>query len=142
MLKNMKDNSYIHFVFDERGKVSRFLKELKEANFDMYVVVSGIVEEVHQACDEASLEMHTVNFSGGIFGNTDRLPENPVLEITTMCGHGLISTSLVKKMAVGLKKGKGSLREYAIVLANQCQCGIFNPDRAEIILKRLSDQEQ
>ena len=141
MLENMKDNSYIHFVFDEREKISGFLRELKEADYAMSVVVSGVVDEVKTACEEAGLSMHTVNFSGGILGNTSLLPEEPVLEITTMCGHGLISTNLVKQMVSDLKKGRGDYREYAIDLAKQCQCGIFNPDRAEKILMRMVDDQ-
>ncbi|SMP53859.1 hypothetical protein [Anoxynatronum buryatiense] len=141
MLKNMKDNSYIHFVFDEQEKVAGFLRELKEADYAMSVVVSGVVEEVKKACEKAGLNMHTVNFSGGILGNTGRLPEASVLEITTMCGHGLISANLVKQMVLDLKKGRGDYREYAIDLAKQCQCGIFNPDRAEKILRRMVDDQ-
>lgn len=141
MLANMKDNSYIHFVFDEREKVSGFLRELKEADYAMSVVVTSVVEEVRKACEEAGLKMHTVNFSGGIMGNTSLLPEEPVLEITTMCGHGLISANLVKQMVRDLKKGRGDYREFAIDLAEQCQCGIFNPDRAEKILMRMVDDQ-
>ena len=141
MLKNTKDNSYIHFVFDDRSKISSFLKELKEADIGLSVVVSGVVEEVRKACEEAGLRMHTVNFSGGIMGNTARLPEAPILEVTTMCGHGLISANLVRQMVKDLKRGRGSLEEFAIDLAKQCQCGIFNNKRAEKILARLADME-
>lgn len=107
----------------------------------MSVVVTSVVEEVRKACEEAGLKIHTVNFSGGIMGNTSLLPEEPVLEITTMCGHGLISTNLVKQMVSDLKKGRGDYREFAIDLAKQCQCGIFNPDRAEKILMRMVDDQ-
>lgn len=137
ILNNMKDNSYIHFVFDDRDVVSEFLTELKKADLGMSVVVSGVIDEIKKACDNADLKMHTVNFSCGFFGNTAHLPEEPVLKITTMCGHGLISANLVRRKIAELKKGRGSIHEHAIELAKQCQCGIFNPDRAEIILKHL-----
>jgi len=38
-----------------------------------------------------------------------------------------------------VKKGKKSLREAAEELAKPCQCGIFNPQRAEKLLAKLQD---
>jgi len=137
MEENFKENSYIHFVFTDREKVGRVLKELQEADAGLSVVVSGIVSEVDQLCHQAGLKMHTVEFSGGIYGKTELLPEGPVLEVTTMCGHGLISANLVKSLADQVTKGKKTARDASIELAKQCQCGVFNPQRAEKLLEKF-----
>jgi len=137
MLENFQENSYVHFVFTDRETVGRVLKELREADVGLSVVVSGIVGEVEQLCRQAGLKMHTVEFSGGIYGKTDRLPAGPVLEVTTMCGHGLISANLVKSLADQVKKGKKTARDASIELARQCQCGVFNPQRAEKLLEKF-----
>lgn len=133
-----KDQSVAHYVFSDPAVVGRILKELKEADLGVSVIVSGVFETVDGLCREAGLKMHTVEYSGGIMGRTERLPEGPVLAITTMCGHGLVSANLVKKMATQVKKGKKSLPEAAAELAKPCMCGVFNAERAERLLTELN----
>lgn len=142
MKENLKENSYIHFVFTDRETVKQVLQELKNEDIGLSVVVSGVVEEIDHICKEVGLRMHTVEFSGGIYGKKECLPEAPILEITTMCGHGLISNSLVRHLMESVKKGKLSIHEAAIELAKQCQCGIFNPKRAEAVLAHLCRKDQ
>lgn len=136
---NLKENSYIHFVFSDVEKVKSVLRELKEADVGLSVVVSGLVGEIKRICEEVGLKVHTVEFSGGIYGKKELLPEEPILEITTMCGHGLISPNLVRHMVQSIRKGKTSLDEASRELAKLCQCGIFNPERAAMVLKRLAE---
>ncbi|MCU0562435.1 MAG: hypothetical protein MUC33_11805 [Desulfobacterales bacterium] len=133
-----KDQSVAHYVFSDPAVVGRILKELKEADLGVSVIVSGVFETVDGLCREAGLKMHTVEYSGGVMGRTERLPEGPVLAITTMCGHGLVSANLVKKMATQVKKGKKSLPEAAAELAKPCMCGVFNAERAERLLTELN----
>ena len=113
-----KDQSVAHYVFSDAEVVGKILKELKEADLGLSVIVSGVFEKVGELCRQAGLPMHTVEYSGGVMGRTERLPKGPVLSITTMCGHGLVSANLVKKMATQVKKGKKSLPEAAAELAN------------------------
>lgn len=133
-----KDQSVAHYVFSDAEVVGNILKELKAADLGVSVIVSGIFEKVDELCRQAGLKMHTVEYSGGVMGRTERLPEGPVLAITTMCGHGLVSVNLVKKMATQVKKGKKSLPEAAAELAKPCMCGVFNAQRAERLLMELN----
>lgn len=142
MKENLKENSYIHFVFTDRETVKQVLQELKKEDIGLSVVVSGVVEEIDHICKEVGLQMHTVEFSGGIFGRKESLPETPILEVTTMCGHGLISNALVRHLIERIKKGKLSIHEAAIELAKQCQCGVFNPKRAEALLAQLCGRDR
>jgi hypothetical protein len=133
-----KDQSVAHYVFSDAEVVGQILKELKEADLGLSVIVSGVFEKVGELCRQAGLPMHTVEYSGGVMGRTERLPKGPVLSITTMCGHGLVSSNLVKKMATQVKKGKKSLPEAAAELAKPCMCGVFNAQRAERLLMELN----
>ena len=133
-----KDQSVAHYVFSDAAVVGQVLKELKEADLGVSVTVSGLFEKVDALCREAGLAMHTVEYSGGIMGRTERLPDGPVLSITAMCGHGLVSANLVKKMALQVKKGKRTLAEASAELAKPCMCGVFNPERAERLLVELN----
>jgi hypothetical protein len=130
----------VHAVFVSKDVVSEVLKDLKEANLGMSVVVSGIFENVDECAEKAGLKHHTANFSLGIWGKTEKLPSNDILEVTTMCGHAMISTNLVKAMVDEVKAGRKTPEEAAKVLAPQCACGIFNPTRAAKLLAAMANK--
>lgn len=127
----------IHAVFKDRRSLKACLAELKEADFGISLVVSGLEEEVHTICAEVGLSPHTANYSLGFHGKTDRLPPQVVLEITTMCGHALVSAGLVEAMVGAVRTGKKTYGEAAAELSRMCECGIFNPHRAEGLLRRM-----
>ena len=135
--EGIQDTSIVHFVFTDKEIVGKVLDELKKAELGTSVVVSGLVKATDQLCKQVGLKMHTVEFSGGIHGKLELLPERPILEINTMCGHGMVASNLVKEMIRQVKRGKKTLEEAALELAKPCQCGVFNPKRAEELLKRL-----
>jgi hypothetical protein len=56
-----------------------------------------------------------------------------------MCGHGMISFNLVKRMAREVSEGRTSLEEASHILARPCSCGIFNPKRAQELLRQIID---
>lgn len=133
----IKNNSIVHFVYNNPDTVKKILEELKKADLGTSIIVSGVVDKTDQLCRQVGLKTHTVEFSGGIHGQLGLLPEEPILEITTMCGHGMVASNLVKEMAKQVKKGKNTLQEAAVELAKPCQCGIFNPKRAESLLEKF-----
>ena len=134
----IQDTSIVHFVFTDQETVEKVLAELKKEDLGTSVVVSGLVDTTDALCKKVGLgHMHTVEFSGGIHGKLSLLPEKPVLEVMTMCGHGMVASNLVREMADQVKKGKKTLEEAGIELAKPCQCGVFNPKRAEKLLKRM-----
>jgi len=127
-----------HVVFDNPQALTEFLRDLKEADLGLSVVVSGIFENVDECLEKAGLKHHTANFSLGIWGKTEKLPSNDILELTTMCGHGLIATNLVKAMVKEIKASTKTPEEAAKVLAPNCTCGIFNPARAAKLLAKAA----
>ncbi len=132
-----QDTSVFTCCFTGAEALEGFLAEVKSLDLGIPVVVSGLVDEVQAICQRVGLKIHTVEYSGGIHGNTALLPAEPVLEITTMCGHAQTSPELVEEMVRQVKMGKKTLVEAAEQLAQPCICGIFNPERAARILERL-----
>ena len=130
----------VHAVFVSKDVVSEVLKELKEAALGMSVVVSGIFENVDECAEKAGLKHHTANFSLGIWGKTEKLPSNDILEVTTMCGHAMVSANLVTTMVDEVKAGRKTPEEAAKVLAPQCACGVFNPARAAKLLAAMANK--
>ena len=134
-------HTIVHAVFDNPEVVTEVLKELKEADLGLSVVVSGIFEYVDECLEKAGLKHHTANFSLGIWGKTEKLPSEDILEVTTMCGHGLISTNLAKSMVEEVKSGAKTPEDAAKELVPNCTCGIFNPARAAKLLAVMAAKE-
>jgi hypothetical protein len=134
---NFKDQSVPHFVFTDYDVAANVLKELAEADLGISVVVSGLMDGIVEMCRTSGLKIHTSEHSAGILGKTEKLPDEPILEITTMCGHALVAANLVQEMVRRVKKGKKTVEEAAAELAKPCMCGVFNPKRAEQVLRLL-----
>jgi hypothetical protein len=128
----------IHVVFKDRDKLKACLKEIKERDFGISVVVSGLYEETKKICSEIGLAPHTVNNSLGVHGKTDRLPGEDVLEIHTMCGHAVVSSHLIQHMAKKIDEGDITCKDAAKKLTRMCDCGIFNTYRAEKLLNKMT----
>lgn len=128
----------IHVVFKDRDKLKACLKEIKERDFGISVVVSGLYEETKKICSEIGLTPHTVNHSLGSHGKTELLPKGEALEIHTMCGHAMVSANLISHMANEIGEGAITCKDAAKKLTRMCDCGIFNTHRAEKLLNRMT----
>jgi hypothetical protein len=69
------------------------------------------------------------------------LPEDKYLELSTMCGHGMIGLNLIKDVIDRIKRKKVPLEEGAIILGKHCICGAFNMERAARLLKNFVTQK-
>jgi len=137
IVDNAKDTSIVHGVFANREDLIRAMKALKDEDLGISVIVSGLLEDVHDCCRQAGVGRHTCETSLGIWGNTSRLPDEEILRFTTMCGHGMVPFNLVRKMIEDVKTGKCSFQTAAEELAKPCQCGVFNPTRAAAMLEEI-----
>lgn len=126
-----------HALFKDKASLTNCMKELKEADLGISVVVSGCFDVVHQCCEQAGIQWHLGEFSLGVHGRTERLPPEPYLEILTMCGHALVAKNQVDHVLDQIRKGKISYEDAGRELAKPCLCGIFNPHRAAKLLKRM-----
>ena len=138
VLENMEDQAVVQAVFKDRTTLVKALKAYKEADLGLSVVVSGLFDHVGECCKEVGLERHTINQSMGRWGNTDRLPPMEVLQLNTMCGHGMVAVGLIKEVIEDIKSENCTIEEGAERLFAPCMCGIFNPHRAALILKELT----
>lgn len=138
VLENVEDRAVVHAVFNDIANLKSLLGALKEADLGMSVVVSGLFDRVEQCCREVGLEKHTVNQSLGRWGRTEKLPPDSILELNTMCGHGMVTVSLIEEVVTQVKAGECMPEERAERLFRPCMCVIFNPHRAAKLLKALS----
>ncbi len=136
--KGYQDNSIVHAVFTDKEILPKVFKELRDANLGPSIVVSGLLHDVNEGCEAAGIKRHTIEHSLGVWGRTEKLPSQGILEVATMCGHGMVAFNLVKEMIDQIQGGRKTPREAALELARQCHCGIVNPVRAEQLLKALA----
>lgn len=142
LVEKITDYSIIHAVYDSRETVDRVLQDLKVADLGMSVVVTGIFDEVFDCCKGVGLSPNVVNMSLGIKGRTGLLPEQRVLEVTTMCGHAMVSRHLFNHLLEQVKSGKVTPEDAAEEMAKQCVCGIFNPKRAVELIRKAVDSDK
>jgi hypothetical protein len=133
----ISDTSVVHAVFTDPAVVARVLHDLKEAEVGTSIIVSGIHDETEKCCREAGLQKHTIEHSMGYFGQVKRLPGHEFMELTSMCGHAMVPANLVERMLREIKRGKKTCHEAATELTRPCHCGVYNPVRAEKLLKKL-----
>ena len=137
MIESMTDGSGAACTFDNLESVSDMLLDLKEADLGISINISGLLDEVHKCCGSIGIHWHSVEHSLGVSGHRDRLPNSDILELNTLCGHGMISFNLIKRMIDLVKLGKPTPAQAAETMAKPCVCGAFNPKRGEMILERL-----
>ena len=127
----------IHCVFSTREDLVGALRELKEADYGLSVIVSGLVDATDCCIKDAGLKRHSINYSLGVWGNTGVLPDERILQIASMCGHAMVSFNLILKTIDDIKAGRVTVQTAAEELAKPCVCGIFNPVRAQKLLEEF-----
>ena len=138
VIQGLKQPTTVAAVFDNRVAAEDFVKALKLADLGLSINVSTSIDGAEQCCFAAAIPRHSVGYSLGFEGKTEKLPAADVLLLSTMCGHGMISHSLAKKMIDWVKEGRRTPEEAASYLTRFCSCGVFNPARGARILQAVS----
>ena len=128
-------------VFDSRALAEDFLRTVKAADLGLCVNISTSIDGAEQCCHAADQPRHSVGYSLGFEGKTDKLPAAPVLTLTTMCGHGMISAGLAGKMIDWVKEGRRTPEQAVTYMARFCSCGIYNPARARRVLESMQGKK-
>jgi len=130
VLNGVSSPTTVAAVFDNADAVVAFVKELKAEDLGLSINISAGLDRARECARRAGLERHSVEYSLGFFGQTDRMADRQTLELSTMCGHGMLSFGLVRKLIEWVKQGRRSPEQAAATMARFCSCGVFNPVRA------------
>jgi hypothetical protein len=122
-------------VFDNRVAAEDLMKAVVEADLGLSVNISTSIDGAEQCCHAAGIHRHSVGYSLGFEGKTEHLANEDVLKLSTMCGHGMVASSLAKKMIDWVKEGRRTPEQASSYLARFCSCGVYNPSRAIRILE-------
>lgn len=115
------------------------MKRIKAEDLGLSVNISTSIDGAEECCHQAGIPRHSVGYSLGFEGGTENLPSAQVLMLSTMCGHGMVSHSLAKKMTDWVKEGRRTPEQAVTYMARFCSCGVFNPSRAKRILEGVID---
>jgi hypothetical protein len=135
VIEGLDEPTTVAAVFDNRVAAEDFVKAVREAGLGLSVNISTSVDGAEQCCFAAGIPRHSVGYSLGFEGKTDKLPEAGVLALSTMCGHGMVSHTLARKMIDWVKEGRRTPEQAAACLTRFCSCGVFNPARARRVLE-------
>ena len=140
ILNSVTDGTIVQCTFDNRDKIVDLLRELKERKPGISVTISGVADIVQQCMYEAGLgPIHSLEYSLGAWGQIERLPDYPILKILTMCGHAMIAGDLVRKMVRDVKRGRRTIDDCLIEMAQCCTCGNFNVTRGRNLFQEMLD---
>jgi len=134
VIAGIEGHTTIAAVFDNYQDMKAFVDDVRSANLGISVNISAPIEDAERCCRETGITRHSVEYSLGFSGRVEKLPDSTVLELTTMCGHGMVSANFAKKMIDWSKENRRSPAELARTMARFCSCGVFNISRAERIL--------
>lgn len=133
----MVDGAIAHAHFDSKENLIAALRDVRAADLGMSVIVTGLLDEVKDCCARAGLTPHTQAISLGVWGKTERLPDRKHMDLHTMCGHGMVTLGMIDHAVEKLKGQKWTLKQAAEELTKPCVCGVFNPTRAQELLRRF-----
>jgi hypothetical protein len=135
VLKGIDGPTTVAAVFDTYEKLEAFVEALAKADLAVSINIAAPMDAARRCCKDAGLARHSVEYSVGFRGRVDKLPEAQTLELSTMCGHGMVSAAFARKMLDWVKENRRTPAEAAAYLARFCSCGVFNTCRAEQLLE-------
>jgi hypothetical protein len=135
LIGKQEDGTVGAAVFTDLETLGQVVDELIRADLGICINISGLMDEVQACCRKAGISRHSAEHSLGVWGAKDRLPEREVQEFNTMCGHGMVSFGLIRKMIEQVR-----LRRLTPQRAKCCMCGAFNPVRAEALLEKMLER--
>ncbi len=138
MYNGMIDHGVSQCVFKDPKDLAGFLEDMRKADLGISTVVSGLFDITTECCHRAGIHPHTVEYSGGVWGKTERLPSEEKLALMTMCGHGMVPGHLIDHLVGEVKKGRMTAKDAAMRITKLCICGVVNPDRAEALFTAMT----
>ena len=109
-----------------------FVKAVRAADLGLCVNISTSIDGAEQCCHAAGIPRHSVGYSLGFQGKTEKLPNSQVLMLTTMCGHGM---NFDQPGQEDDRLGKRGPAHAVTYMARFCSCGVYNPSRAKRIIE-------
>jgi hypothetical protein len=137
LISHLGDGAGAAAVFADLDTLQKVVAELIQVDLGISINISGLLDGVQECCRKGGIERHSVEQSLGFWGSRDRLPERETVELNTLCGHGMVSFALIRKMIEYVKLRRLTPGQAAKIMGKCCECAVFNTVRAETLLSKL-----
>jgi len=139
VIEEIDQPTTVSAVFADYDSMRDFVAELRELDLGISINISGVATEADRCCADVGLTRHSIEFSLGFQGATEKMPDDAARRVATMCGHGMVSANLSKKMIEWVRSGRRTPEQACAYMARFCVCGSFNPARAERVLAEAAE---
>lgn len=129
-------------VFASEEQAHACLKEVIAADFGISVNMSTSVENAKRAAETCGIKRHSVEYALAFNDPHDHLPNSQVLGLSTMCGHGMVSFNMARKMLDMVREGRRTTEQAVTTLMRLCPCGVYNPERAKRLLEAACKEQR
>jgi hypothetical protein len=129
-------------VFSNESDARECLKEIIEADFGISINISTSVENAKATAHKCGISRHSVEYALSVTDPHDHLPNSQILSLSTMCGHGMVSFNLARKMLDMVREGRRTPEQAVETLTRFCPCGVYNPERAKRLLLEASKEQR
>jgi hypothetical protein len=121
-------------VFSDEINAMECLMEIIDIDFGISVNVSTSVKNARELARRCGISRHSVEYALEVNDPHDHLPNSQILSLSTMCGHGMVSFNLARKMLDMVREGRRTPEQAVATLTRFCPCGVYNPERAKRLL--------
>lgn len=129
-------------VFTSEEQAHACLREVIAADFGISVNMSTSVENAKCAAESCGIKRHSVEYALAFNDPHDHLPNSQILELSTMCGHGMVSFNMARKMLDMVREGRRTTQQAVTTLTRLCPCGVYNPERARRLLEQARKEQR
>ncbi|HEX8041778.1 MAG TPA: hypothetical protein VF490_21670 [Chryseosolibacter sp.] len=129
-------------VFTSAEQAHACLKEIVDADFGISVNMSTSVENAKRAAETCGIRRHSVEYSLAFQDPHDHLPNSQILGLSTMCGHGMVSFNMARKMLDMVREGRRTKEQAVTTLMRLCPCGVYNPERAKRLIEEACREQR
>ena len=136
VIEGVTKSGTVAAVFETRNKAEACFKDVIDADLGLSVNISTSVEDAKQTGEACGIKRHSIEYSLGFTDPHGHLPNSQTLELATMCGHGMVSFNMAKKMLDMVREGRRTSDQAVTTLARFCPCGVYNPARAKRLLEQ------
>jgi hypothetical protein len=129
-------------VFTKQLDARNCFKEVVAADFGLSINMSSSVENAKLVAEQSGIQRHSIEYAVNVNDPHHHLPNSQVLALSTMCGHGMVSFNMAKKMLDMVREGRRTSVQAAATLVRFCPCGVYNPVRAKRLIDDACDEQR
>ena len=135
VIEGVKKPGTVAAVFSDEENAKACFSEVLERDFGISINISSSVQNAVDVAASCGIRRHSVEYALEFNDPHDHLPNAQILELSTMCGHGMVSFNLARKMLDMVREGRRTTDDAVNTLVRFCPCGVYNPQRARRLLE-------